>query len=230
MMDVNKGLLLIAFSIPAVAGYLLGSLNFAIVVSKLLYKKDIRTLGSGNAGMTNVLRNFDKKGAAMTLGGDVLKGILSVMVGNWVFMLLLPQLAPVYGAYVGGICAILGHMFPVYFGFKGGKGVAVSGGVIIALQPLLALFLLVVFLLVVAVTKMVSLGSVLGIGLYPVVTLLWAVFVTKTAVLYSVVCSLIISLLVIWMHRQNIKRILAGTEYKFGQKKKNEQPPRDSEE
>ncbi len=223
MQQTNMGFVILAFAIPAVAGYLLGSINFAIVISRLFYKQDIRTLGSGNAGMTNVLRNFSKKGAAATLSGDVLKGILSVLIGNWAFMLLVPAMPPLYGAYVGGIAAILGHMFPIYFGFKGGKGVAVSGGVIIAVQPVLALVLLTVFLLIVFFTKIVSLGSVVGISLYPVVTLLWALFVSKQAPVYSFVCSVIISGLVVWMHRENIKRILNGTEYKFGQKKKEEQ-------
>ena len=222
MQQANMGFIILAFVIPAVAGYLLGSINFAIVISRLFYKQDIRTLGSGNAGMTNVLRNFSKKGAAATLSGDVLKGILSVLIGNWAFMLLVPSMLPLYGAYIGGIAAILGHMFPIYFGFKGGKGVAVSGGVIIAVQPVLALILLTVFLLIVVFTKIVSLGSVVGISLYPVVTLLWALFVSKQAPVYSFVCSLIISGLVVWMHRENIKRILAGTEYRFGQKKKDE--------
>ena len=160
MQQANMGFIILAFVIPAVAGYLLGSINFAIVISRLFYKQDIRTLGSGNAGMTNVLRNFSKKGAAATLSGDVLKGILSVLIGNWAFMLLVPSMLPLYGAYIGGIAAILGHMFPIYFGFKGGKGVAVSGGVIIAVQPVLALILLTVFLLIVVFTKIVSLGSV----------------------------------------------------------------------
>lgn len=207
--------------VTAVAAYLLGSINFAVLICKAFFKEDVRTKGSGNAGMTNVLRNYGKKGAVLTLFGDVGKGILAVFVGRWVFMLLVPVAnASVYGAYIAGIAVILGHMFPVFFGFKGGKGVATSGGVILALQPILAIVLLSIFLLLLAISKMVSLGSVVGMSLYPVVTLLWGLFVTHTLTAYTTVCAAVIGGLVVWMHRANIKRIIAGTEYKFGDKKK----------
>lgn len=213
------------FGISALVGYLLGSVDFAIMVSRLFYKKDIRTVGSGNAGMTNMLRSFGKKAAAFTLLGDVAKGIVSVLLGHLIFGAFVPGAETVYGAYVAGIFAILGHLFPLYFGFKGGKGIAVSGGVIIALQPLLAAILLAVFLLLVKVTGMVSLGSVIGIGLYPVATLVYTVVFSHAAPVFSTLCSFIISLLVIFMHRANIKRIIQGTEYRFGQKNKTETGP-----
>lgn len=213
------GKFILALAAAALGGYLLGSFNFAILVCKLFFKEDVRSKGSGNAGMTNVLRNYGKKGAVLTLLGDVLKGILAVWVGRWAVMLLLPGVNPLYGAYIAAIAAILGHMFPLYFGFKGGKGVAVSGGVIIALQPLLALILVLVFLLVVFLSKMVSLGSIIGISLYGPATFCYCLLFHQP-LLFSTVCSVIISALVVWMHRENIKRIRAGTEYKFGSKNK----------
>lgn len=212
----------VAFVAAAAGGYLLGSVSFAVLVSKFLFKEDVRVKGSGNAGMTNVLRSYGKKGAVLTLLGDVAKGALSVGLGHVLFMLLAAGSLSLYGAYIGGICAIVGHMFPLYFGFKGGKGVATSGGVILALQPLLAVVLVTIFLAIVLVSKMVSLGSVVGISLYPVVTFLWTFFYTHNAVAFSTVCAAVIAGLVVWMHRANIGRILAGTEYKFGSKKKAE--------
>lgn len=209
------------------AGYLLGGIDFAIIVSKRLYKKDVRELGSGNAGMTNILRNFGKKGAVITLVGDVLKGMAAVGLGHLFFFLLAPGLDNYYGAYMAGLAAVIGHMFPAWFGFKGGKGVSVSGGVILALQPLTALILIAVFLVCVKATGMVSLGSVVGISLYPVVTFISKAFITHRLTLYATLCSLIVAGLVVYMHRENIQRIRAGTEYRFGKKGKqnNQKPP-----
>lgn len=213
----------LALVMSAAAGYLLGSINCAILISRLIYKQDVRELGSGNAGMTNVARNFGKKGAMLTLGVDVSKGILAVWAGRWLIMLLCPGIETMYGAYIGGIFAILGHMFPLYFGFKGGKGVAVSGGVIIALQPLLAAILLLLFLIVTRISKMVSLGSIVAISMYPVATLAYMLILTKSGLVFSLICSAIVAGLVVVMHRSNIQRIIAGTENKIGQKKKD--PP-----
>lgn len=218
MQEFTPGLLL-ALGIAAVAGYLLGSVNFAIILCRLFYGTDIRTLGSGNAGMTNVLRNFGKKGAILTLAGDAGKGAAAVMLGRLLVLLLAPQgTLLLYGAYVGGVCAVIGHTFPVFFNFKGGKGVAVSAGTILAIEPLILLVLLSLFLLIVLITGMVSLGSVLGISLYPVLTLLYSLFVTHKIPAFSTICAFIIAALVIWLHRANIKRILSGTEYRFGKR------------
>lgn len=222
MPQQGVGALVLPMALAALAGYLLGSISFAVIVSRLLFHKDVREFGSGNAGMTNVLRNFGKKGAVLTLLGDILKGVFSVLIGRGLMLLLLPGVPTVYGAYAGGIAAILGHLFPLYFRFKGGKGVAVSGGVILTIQPLVAMVLLAVFLLVQRVSRMVSLGSIIGISLYAPATWLYITLTGGPARAFCTVCAVFISALVVYMHRSNMRRILDGTEYKFQQDKKHE--------
>lgn len=214
-MDMVSVLLSGAFC--AVLAYLLGSLSFAIIVTKLLYKKDIRTFGSGNAGMTNVLRTFGKGAAALTLAGDIGKGIVSVLAAKWIFAAFTAA-NPIYGAYIAAFFAVIGHIYPLYFHFKGGKAVSVATGTIIAIQPVLVLPLIVVFFAVFACSKMVSLSSIAAAVAYPVVTCLYFSFAGHDALL-TTLCASVIGGLVIWMHRSNIKRIANGTEYRFGQKK-----------
>ncbi len=210
----------IALAASAVIGYLLGSVNSAILICRAFYGQDIRKSGSGNAGMTNVARTFGKKAAILTLACDILKGVLGVVAGHWMIILLAGDMNSMYGAYIGAIFVIIGHMFPVFFGFKGGKGVATSCGVVLALQFIPAVILITLFLVIFFISKMVSLGSLIGIAMYPIVTFLWCTFVTGEMAAYSTVCTAVIAIMVIWMHRANIGRILSGTEYKFGQKKK----------
>ena len=201
----------------AAAAYLLGSLSFSIIVTRLLYHKDIRTFGSGNAGMTNVLRTFGKGAAALTIVGDIGKGILAVLLAKWAFGAFTAA-DPIYGAYIAAFCAVLGHVYPVYFGFKGGK--AVSTGTIIAIKPVLILPLLAVFFIVFLCSKMVSLASICCAAAYPAVTFLYFHFVAGRDVVLTTCCAAVIGGLVIWLHRSNIQRIKNGTEYKFGRKKK----------
>lgn len=203
----------------AVQGYLIGSINMAILVSRAKYGKDVRTLGSGNAGMTNVLRNFDRSGAALTMAGDTLKGIATVFIGKGLILLFLPGVDALYGGYIAAIATIIGHSYPIYFGFKGGKGVATSLGVILALTPLVALALLLIFVIIVLCSRIVSLGSVIAIMLYAPANYLWRIIYAPRVMVFSTVCCCIISLCVVFLHRENIKRIFTGKEYKFGQKK-----------
>ena len=161
--------------VSAVQAYLLGSIDTGILVSKFLYHDDVRKYGSGAAGMTNMLRTFGKKAAALTAFGDVLKGVLAVCIGRWLFTLM-PEsttLSPYLAVYLAAIFAIIGHLKPLYFGFKGGKGVLVAGGTILAIQPVLIPFLAVIFLACLLPTGMVSLGSVTMAALYPVLTILY---------------------------------------------------------
>lgn len=204
----------------AVAAYLLGSLDFGIIVSTVFYRKDIRTVGSGNAGMTNILRTFGKGAAAVTLAGDMLKGVGAVLLAKYLFSGL-SGVSPMYCAYVAAIGALLGHLFPLYFGFKGGKGVSVAAGTTIGIQPLLVLPLILVFLAVVFFTRIVSLSSIIVAALYPVVTLIYYTVWGDGASnpLVNTLFAAFMGGLVIWMHRSNIARLRAGTEYRFGEKK-----------
>lgn len=209
-------------AVSAVQAYLLGSIDTGILVSKFLYHDDVRKYGSGAAGMTNMLRTFGKKAAALTAFGDVLKGVLAVCIGRWLFTLM-PEnttLSPYLAVYLAAIFAIIGHLKPLYFGFKGGKGVLVAGGAILAIQPILIPFLFLIFLACLLPTGMVSLGSITMAALYPVLTLIYSYYRGLAAGDMAVcfVGALIMSILVIYMHRSNIKRIREGKEYRFGKK------------
>ena len=206
----------LATILAAAAAYLLGSVSFAVVVSKGLYHQDVRQFGSGNAGMTNILRTYGKKAAALTLAGDFLKGIAAVVIGRLIFAAMGVTLFD--GAYVGGLFAILGHLYPVYFGFRGGKGILTSIGIIAVINPLVFVGLLVIGLPLIFLTKIVSVGSLAGAVCYPILTLLVDSFQGGSSWL-DFSFSVVIALLVIWMHRANIKRLLNGTENRFGGKK-----------
>ena len=213
---------LIVLAVAAEA-YLLGSVDTGILVSKYLYHDDVRTHGSGAAGMTNMLRTFGKKAAALTAAGDVLKGVLAVCIGRWLFHMLPADagVSPYLGVYLAAIFAVLGHLYPLYFGFKGGKGVLVGAGAALATEPLVCAVLLGIFLIEVAVTRIVSLGSIIIAALYPVGTLinLIARGANLPTILFSTICCVIMAAMVIWLHRSNIERLKNGTEYRFGQKK-----------
>ncbi len=206
----------------AAQAYLLGSVDTGILISKYLYHDDVRNHGSGAAGMTNMLRTFGKKAAALTAAGDVLKGVAAVCIGRWLFSYLPAEgsVSPYLGVYLAAILAVVGHLKPLYFGFKGGKGVLVAGGAILAIQPILLPFLALIFLACLIPTGMVSLGSVTMAAAYPILTLVYCLIkgyaVGDTAV--CVVGALIMGVMVIYMHRSNIQRIREGKEYRFGQK------------
>lgn len=221
----------------AVISYLLGSLSFAIIVSKRMYGKDIRTFGSGNAGMTNVLRTFGKKAAALTITGDALKGTVSVLIARFLFAVdpsapvatnsfsifnvelhYTNNLALEIAIYTAVGFSLLGHLYPVFFQFKGGKGLSVIAGSMIAATPIKLLLGLGVFMVVAFSTKIVSLGAILGCSSYFFINLA-DIFITKTFSVPNFIASIIFPGAVIWAHRSNIKRLLNGTEYKFGQKK-----------
>ncbi len=209
--------LFLCSALCAALAYLLGSLSFSIIVTKLLYHKDIRAFGSGNAGMTNVLRTFGKGAAALTIAGDIGKGVLAVLLAKWIFTLA--GSAPLFGAYIAAVFAVLGHVYPLYFGFKGGKAVSVATGTIIAIEPVLILPLVVIFFTVFGLSKMVSLASISCAAAYPVVTFLYFFFIRKQDAAWTTLCAAAVGVLVIWLHRGNIARIKNGTEYKFFQKK-----------
>ena len=197
--------------LTALQAYLLGSVDTGILISKFVYHDDVRNHGSGAAGMTNMLRTFGKKAAAMTALGDVLKGVAAVCIGRWLFRQL-PQdtfVSAYLGAYLAAILAVIGHLKPLYFGFKGGKGVLVAGGAILAIQPVLLPFLAAIFLICLVPTGMVSLGSVVMAACYPVLTILHGVIKGYAAVdlAVSIVGSVIMAAMVIYMHRAKQTRV-----------------------
>lgn len=200
--------------------YLLGSCSFAIVVSKLLYHKDIRSFGSGNAGMTNVLRTFGKGAAALTLLGDAGKGAVAVLLVRLLYNPQNPELK-IIAVYTAALLAVLGHIFPLYFGFKGGKAVSCTAGCVLAINIWVLIPSLTVFFIVFLISKMVSLGSICAATAYPVFTALYYYFFVGEHTVLATVGASLVWVLIVWMHRTNIKRILSGTEYKFGSKKKN---------
>ena len=221
--------ILAACLLTALGGYLLGSILFGVLISKVLYNDDVRSHGSGNAGMTNVLRTYGKLAAVLTTLGDVGKSVAAVNLGRFIFDALLSgtgaawqnPLDPVCGAYLAAIFCMIGHSRPLFFGFKGGKGVLVGAGAALAIEPLVCAVLLGIFLVEFAITRIVSLGSIIIAALYPVATLinLLAHGADAATVAFSTVCCAIMAAMVIWLHRSNSERLKNGTEYRFGKKK-----------
>ena len=182
----------------------------------------MRTQGGGTAGTTNILRTYGKKAAALTLAGDMAKGAVAVWLCHWgVAALTGADVNGVYAGYLAAIGAVCGHLWPIWFGFKGGKGIAVAAGAILASEPVVLLALLIVFFAIALTTRIVSLASVTVAVLYPILTLLWSWY-TQRSLLFTGVCTVLMAVLVVWMHRANIQRLLNGTEYRFGEKKKDE--------
>ncbi|MGN0108161.1 MAG: glycerol-3-phosphate 1-O-acyltransferase PlsY [Hominilimicola sp.] len=201
----------------AVVSYLIGSVNFSILISKAISGKDIRESGSGNAGATNMLRTHGKKMGVLTLLLDVIKGIIAIIIA----MIVDKNFGANTGilSYIAGVCVILGHNFPMYFGFKGGKGVATSLGVVLMLDWKVGLIVAVCAIAVMAVTRYVSLGSILGGAAYIVVEIVKAI-VKGNHNIVQLVCVVIIGGLLIARHHANIKRLLSGTENKLSFSKK----------
>lgn len=209
ILDGTKGavfflLLFAAFLIISLSSYLLGSINTAILISKKLYRSDVREHGSGNAGMTNMFRAFGKKAGFLTLTGDVAKALLSVVAG---FLILGGP-----GQYIAGFFCLLGHIFPIYYKFKGGKGVIVSAITILLIDPLVFLVLILIFGLMFAATQIISASSLTAAFFYPMVV--YAFNIQRPNLAY-VFFSLLISFIVIAMHKDNIHRLLNKTEKKF---------------
>lgn len=203
--------------------YLLGSVNSAIIVSKVLFGDDVRKHGSGNAGMTNMLRTYGKKAAALTLIGDMMKTVLSVgMAGLFFGFQYIGGMSVNYVLYVAGLLAAIGHVFPCFYLFKGGKGVLVTATMGLILTPFVFLALFVIFVIAVALWRYISLGSVTVAVLYPV-----ALDFYFKAVLHAqpsgpiLLTSMLLAALIVWCHRENLKRITNRTENKFSFGKKN---------
>ena len=217
--------LIIKYILIAVIAYLLGSLNFSIILSEVVKKKDIRDSGSGNAGATNMLRTYGKKAAVGTMIGDILKVALGIIIAFAILDLPMKyifsnpadaaeiQRVMLYKEFAGLFC-VLGHIFPLYFKFKGGKGVAACTGMVIIVDWRIALILFVIFIGVILISKWISLGSIVIALLYPV--LIFAFY--KNFILAAV--ALLFTAIVIVAHRENIKRLAKGTENKISIKNK----------
>ncbi len=204
------------YIIVAILAYCLGSISFSVLISKKLAGFDVREKGSKNAGSTNVLRTVGKKAAALTLICDILKGVVAVLIavllGNIIEgtdKALLVQIAALF--------AVIGHTFPVFFKFKGGKGVATALGVLFVLNWQIALICLVFALLLMVITKMVSVGSLAAAILFPVLT----IFIHDNYIAEGnyLVFGILMAAFVIYNHRTNIKRLATGTENKISFKK-----------
>ncbi len=210
--------------------YLLGSVNFGVIISNKEYNDDIRNYGSGNAGATNMLRTYGVKAAVLTMAGDMLKAVVAVGLGYLIVGVnaqvtdangMSYRMVDQFGAAIAGLFVMLGHMFPIFFKFKGGKGVATSGMVILMISPITCLVCLVVFLIIVIGTRYVSLGSVMGLSLFPIILNAWSHAYDPPRNPTACMISVVMAVIVVFMHRENLKRLWNGTERKisFGKKK-----------
>ena len=198
--------------ICAAVAYLLGSINCGVLLSKI-YGKDVRKMGSGNAGTTNMVRNFGKKAGALTFLGDFLKASVALFVCRLIF--------GVEGAFIGGIFCILGHAYPIYFGFRGGKGVVCIAAMGLFTDPLALAIMLVIFAIVLFGFKMVSFASVMSMLIYPFVQYkLGTINGLNPLEARAVIYAILAAVLVIFLHRKNIVRIFNHTESKIKFRKK----------
>lgn len=217
--------MILKFAAVTVISYLLGSLNFSIIFSRFFADKDIRESGSGNAGATNMLRTYGKRFAVITMIGDILKVAVAIIITFAIlgapmkYLFSIPQNPQeiqnimLYKEFSGFFC-VLGHIFPAFFKFKGGKGVAACTGMVIIVDWRIALILFVIFVIVIALSKWISLGSIVIALFYPI--LIYAFY--RNLLLCAI--ALLFTLIVIIAHRENIKRLIKGTENKISFSKK----------
>ena len=207
---------MLAYICIGIIAYLIGSVNFSVIISKRVAGFDVREKGSGNAGTTNMLRSVGKGAAAITLICDILKGVVAIGIAMLLGSII-PNVDKALLVQIAGIFVIIGHTFPVFFKFKGGKGIATSLGILLMINWQIGLICLVFALVLMALTRMVSLGSVAAAILYPVLTL----FITEHYLVPGsyLIFSIIVAVIVLFNHRSNIKRIMAGKENRISFKK-----------
>ena len=200
------------YLVVALVAYLLGSISFSVIISKRVAGFDVRDKGSKNAGSTNVLRTVGKKAAIITLICDCLKGVIAILIA-FIAGKIWTDLDSALLVQLAGIFVVLGHTFPVFFKFKGGKGVATSLGVLLLTNWQIGLICLVFALVLMALTRFVSLGSVAAAILYPILT----IFITTNYLVPGnyIIFGIVLAILVIFNHRENVKRLLTGTENKL---------------
>ena len=207
------------YIIIAIIAYAIGSINFSVIISKKMAGFDIRDKGSGNAGSTNMLRSIGKKAAIFTLICDVLKGVIAVLIAV-IAGKIVKNIDQAMLVQIAGILVVIGHTFPIFFEFKGGKGVATSLGVLLMINWKIGLICLVFALVIMALGRIVSLGSVGAAILCPVLTLfIHSNYIVEATGIKYLVFGLILAAIVIFNHRANIQRIANGTESKLSFKK-----------
>ncbi len=202
------------YIVVTIIAYLLGSISFSVIISKKMAGFDVREKGSGNAGTTNVLRTVGKKASIITLICDILKGVVAVLVAYIVGLIVKEGIDKALLIQLAGIAVILGHTFPIFFQFKGGKGIATALGVLLVTNWNIGLICLVFALVLMILTRMVSLGSIAAAILFPVLI----IFMPHNSYLVDgnyIIYSILLAVLVVFNHRENVKRLLSGTENKI---------------
>ena len=206
------------FAVAAIGGYLIGSLNYSIIFSKIFMHSDVRSSGSGNAGSTNMMRNYGWKAGLITLLTDFLKTFVAT-IGVWaIFILNYPQLVQPAVALTG-LCCCIGHCFPVFFKFKGGKGVAVGAITSLMVDWRCFVIIIITFLVFTAISKYVSLGSMLGAAAFPI-SLAFITDFSDMCQVATFIISILVAALIIFLHRKNIVRLITGKENKLSFNKK----------
>ena len=204
-----------SYIIIAIIAYAIGSINFSVILSKKMAGFDVREKGSGNAGSTNMLRAVGKKAAILTLVCDILKGVVSILIALLIGKIV-KNVDRALLIQIAGILVVIGHTFPIFFGFKGGKGVATSFGVLLMVNWKIGFICLTFALVIIIASKMVSMGSIGAAILFPVLTIfINEHYIVSASGLKYFIFSLILAIFVIFNHRENVKRILNGTENKL---------------
>ena len=209
----------LSISISVIFSYLLGSLNSSIIVIRVWKKKDIRDFGSKNAGLTNTLRVFGKGPALATLLGDLLKGVLAVLIGRLIAGAFGIDNTLIVG-YCAAIAVFIGHIFPIFYGFKGGKGVLMAATTLLALDPLTFAIIIPFFALLVFLTRYVSISSIIAAIVYPFLTFITQSLRNYETPFINALFAVGICIIIIFMHKPNIIRLKNGTENKFSFSKK----------
>lgn len=203
---------MVTYIVIGIIAYLIGSISFSVIISKKMAGFDVREKGSKNAGSTNVLRTVGKKAAVITLLCDVLKGVVAVLIA-YIVGKYVDNVDRAILVQVAALCVVIGHTFPIFFKFKGGKGVATSLGIVLLLNWQIGLICLVFALVLMILTRMVSLGSISAAILFPVLT----IFITENYLVEGnyIIFGILLAAFVVYNHRANVKRILTGTENKL---------------
>ena len=217
-----------ALILAALAGYLLGSINWAILITRWFTHKDIRSFGSGNAGATNVLRSQGTLPAILTTVGDLAKSVFSAWFGGWLLtnvhltdVAVDTQTLLLVGRYVAGLCCIIGHVLPVFYRYHGGKGVLATLGMFLVADWRVALMCLTLFIAIVVISRLVSLGSVIAIGYGPLLIFIFHVWVDKMnlpMVVFTTIMTVAVATIIVVKHADNIKRLAAGEERRIGER------------